>query len=114
MVRPHPKLPTDGRRPGRHDRGRRRLRRALRHSWGPRDERCKASRTAPGQCRALRSGVAADEDRMSLRAAAARPSMRCRGLPGLARPSLKQGGRAVEEYSETYVAFDTSKLGNAV
>jgi transposase len=32
----------------------------------------------------------------------------------MARPSLKQGGRAVEKYSDIYVGFDTSKLRNAV
>jgi transposase len=40
--------------------------------------------------------------------------MRLRGLPGLAGQSLKQGGRVVRDHSEAYVAFDTSKLRNAV
>src|SRR6516165_4144844 len=40
--------------------------------------------------------------------------MRVRGLPGLAGQSLTQGGRVMSDHSEAYVAFDTSKLRNAV
>jgi transposase len=40
--------------------------------------------------------------------------MRLRGLPGQAGQSLKQGGRVVSDDSEAFVAFDTSKLRNAV
>src|ERR1700722_12529207 len=40
--------------------------------------------------------------------------MRLRGLPGWAGQSLKQGGRVVGDYSEAFVALDTSKLRNAV
>src|SRR5215471_16969963 len=40
--------------------------------------------------------------------------MRVRGLPGLAGQSLTQGGRVMSDRSEAYVAFDTSKLRNAV
>src|SRR6266705_1311788 len=40
--------------------------------------------------------------------------MRWRGLPGQAGQSLKQGGRVMKDHSEAFVAFDTSKLRNAV
>src|SRR5499426_1924795 len=40
--------------------------------------------------------------------------MRLRGLPGWAGQSLKQGGRVVSDHTEAFVAFDTSKLRNAV
>src|SRR5438552_8853685 len=40
--------------------------------------------------------------------------MLSRGLPGQAGQSLKQGGRVVGNHSEAFVAFDTSKLRNAV
>ena len=40
--------------------------------------------------------------------------MRLRGLPGQAGQSLKQGGRVMSDHSEAFVAFDTSKLRNAV
>src|SRR5919197_3904390 len=40
--------------------------------------------------------------------------MRLRGLPGLAGQSLKQGGRVMGDHSEAFVAFDSSKLRNAV
>src|SRR5215471_7954763 len=40
--------------------------------------------------------------------------MRLRGLPGRAGQSLTQGGRVMSDDSEAYVAFDTSKLRNAV
>jgi transposase len=40
--------------------------------------------------------------------------MLLRGLPGQAGQSLKQGGRVVNNHSEAFVAFDTSKLRNAV
>src|SRR5438477_11319802 len=40
--------------------------------------------------------------------------MLLRGLPGWAGQSLKQGGRVVSDHSEAFVAFDTSKLRNAV
>src|SRR5262250_2504391 len=40
--------------------------------------------------------------------------MRVRGLPGLAGQSLTQGGRVMRDHSEAFVAFDTSKLRNAV
>jgi len=40
--------------------------------------------------------------------------MLLRGLPGQAGQSLKQGGRVVGNHSEAFVAFDTSKLRNAV
>src|ERR1700676_2678244 len=37
-----------------------------------------------------------------------------RGLLGLAEPSLMHGGRTMGEYSEAFVAFDTSKTKHAV
>src|SRR5215471_8137135 len=37
-----------------------------------------------------------------------------RGLPGLARQSLKQGGRVVGHHTEAFVGMDTSKSRNAV
>src|SRR3977135_2670803 len=40
--------------------------------------------------------------------------MLSRGLPGWTGQSLKQGGRVVGNHSEAFVAFDTSKLRNAV
>src|SRR6267143_2774010 len=40
--------------------------------------------------------------------------MLSRGLPGWTGQSLKQGGRVVGNHSEVFVAFDTSKLRNAV
>src|SRR6267154_1300280 len=42
------------------------------------------------------------------------PSMRVRGLPGQAGQSLTQGGRVMGDHSEAFVAFDTSKLRNAI
>src|SRR6516164_6786497 len=40
--------------------------------------------------------------------------MRVRGLPGLAGQSLTQGGLVMADIIEAFVAFDTSKLRNAV
>src|SRR5882672_9072671 len=40
--------------------------------------------------------------------------MLSRGLPGWTGQSLKQGGRVVSNHSEAFVAFDSSKLRNAV
>src|SRR5262245_16007730 len=40
--------------------------------------------------------------------------MQERGLPGWAGQSLRQGERVVRDHSEAFVAFDTSKLRNAV
>ena len=36
------------------------------------------------------------------------------GYSDLAEPSLKHGGRTMTEYSEVFVAFDTSKTKHAV
>src|SRR4051812_50119478 len=36
------------------------------------------------------------------------------GCSDLAEPSLKHGGRTMTEYSEVFVAFDTSKTKHAV
>jgi hypothetical protein len=36
------------------------------------------------------------------------------GYLDLAEPSLKHGGRTMTEYSEVFVAFDTSKTKHAV
>jgi transposase len=45
---------------------------------------------------------------------AARPTLRFRGLLGLAEPILIAGGRAVADYREAFVGIDVAKLRNAI
>ena len=47
-------------------------------------------------------------------AEAARPTLRLRGLLGVAEPILIAGGRAVEHYTEVFVGIDVAKARNAI
>ncbi len=44
----------------------------------------------------------------------ARPTLRLRGLLGVAEPILIAGGRTVEQHTEVYAGIDVAKLRNAV
>ena len=51
---------------------------------------------------------------ISKRGEVARPTLRFRGLLGLAEPILIAGGRAVADYREAFVGIDVAKLRNAI
>src|SRR5215204_163274 len=44
----------------------------------------------------------------------ARPTLRPRGLLGVAEPILTAGGRAMGEYTEAFVGIDAAKARNAI
>jgi transposase len=44
----------------------------------------------------------------------ARPTLRVRGLLGLAEPILIAGGRTMADYREAFIGIDVAKLRNAI